>query len=108
MAGCSGLLFGAVLHVDDGLVAPVVRSVSAHLQQAPVLLEHAVERERGVERLAAGRREAHADDRLVTGRGAATAAITAAAAAAAAGEAGAATAAAGGGGGDGGAEFQAA
>jgi len=103
MAGCSGLLFGAVLHVDDGLVAPVVRSVSAHLQQAPVLLEHAVERERGVERLAAGRREAHADDRLVTGPGAATAA-----AAAAAGEAGAATAAAGGGGGDGGAEFQAA
>jgi len=101
MAGCSGLLFGAVLHVDDGLVAPVVRSVSAHLQQAPVLLEHAVERERGVERLAAGRREAHADDRLVTGPGAA-------AAAAAAGEAGAATAAAGGGGGDGGAEFQAA
>ena len=106
MAGCSGLLFGAVLHVDDGLVAPVVRSVSAHLQQAPVLLEHAVERERGVERLAAGRREAHADDRLATGPGAATA--TAAAAAAAAGEAGAATAAAGGGGGDGGAEFQAA
>jgi len=103
MAGCSGLLFGAVLHVDDGLVAPVVRSASAHLQQAPVLLEHAVERERGVERLAAGRREAHADDRLVTGRGAATAA-----AATAAGEAGAATAAAGGGGGDGGAEFQAA
>jgi len=103
MAGCSGLLFGAVLHVDDGLVAPVVRSVSAHLQQAPVLLEHAVERERGVERLAAGRREAHADDRLVTGPGAATAA-----AAAAAGEAGAATAAAGGGGGGGGAEFQAA
>jgi len=102
MAGCSGLLFGAVLHVDDGLVAPVVRSASAHLQQAPVLLEHAVERERGVERLAAGRREAHADDRLVTGPGAATAA------AAAAGEAGAATAAAGGGGGDGGAEFQAA
>ena len=102
MAGCSGLLFGAVLHVDDGLVAPVVRSVSAHLQQAPVLLEHAVERKRGVERLAAGRREAHADDRLVTGPAAATAA------AAAAGEAGAATAAAGGGGGDGGAEFQAA
>ena len=104
MAGCSGLLFGAVLHVDDGLMAPVVRSASAHLQQAHVLLEHAVERERGVERLAAGRREAHADDRLVTGPGAATAA----AAAAAAGEAGAATAAAGSGGGGGGAEFQAA